>query len=247
MNTPTHAVILVAGRGTRLAPLTDTQHKSLLILGGMTILERQISQLMQQNIDQIVLVTGHREDDLRAYLKGAENFGADITIVRNDNFQQTNTAYSLGLALEKFSGSFLLLDGDVVMSDPLVKNLIAAGENTLLCECDPAKLNDEAVKVRVDTTGKVLSIGKQVPLAMASGESIGVGFFGADWRNVLQEDCVRLRETPTQWNWYYEDVIRARMRNIKPPASLKIVQTAPYEWVEVDDHEDLCRAKKIFG
>lgn len=247
MSTSLTAIILCAGRGTRLAPLTDNTHKSLIPIGSQTILQRQLNQLAACGIKKITVVTGHRAGEIESFISNYPRHEFEISCVQNNNFDQTNTGYSLGIALANLASPFILLDGDVVMDDGLLQSLLASGPDTLLCETDPAKLDGEAVKTALDAAGKIRAIGKNIPKKEAAGESIGVGYFGTEWARALQSECGALFGNPQKWNHYYEDVMQELFDRKSAPSALSILSTQNFHWVEVDDHDDYRRACHLYS
>jgi len=91
------AVILAAGIGSRLSPLTDKTAKSLLSVGGSVILERMIRNCLSCGISQFVMVLGHRADEIKQFIDKTFR-GIRVTYVINDRYSETNTGYSLMLA-----------------------------------------------------------------------------------------------------------------------------------------------------
>lgn len=241
-----NAIILLAGRGTRLAPLTDTTHKALIEIVGKTILDRQISQLAKAGVKRFHLVLGHRAADIKAHL--SQNYsGWDVVFYENPQFETTNTAFSLHLVLKELVDDFLLCDGDVVMADALIQTLCAAGgsEGLLLCETDPSKLDAEAVKAVTNAAGDITDIGKHIPLDRALGESIGIGFYPKEWGVALKSRLDQLLRDQSHWNWYYEDAIRQLLSEGATLPALRVLPTSPHPWVEVDDANDLKRAQSL--
>lgn len=241
-----HAIILLAGFGSRLKPITDSTHKALIEIGGATILERQIAGLEAGGVTDFHLVLGHRSQDIENFV--AENFpDLNVRFYMNETYENNNTGYSLNLVLKTLLEDFLLLDGDVLLGGALLSDLCSAsGKSALLCETDPAKLDAEAVKVELGDDGTIADIGKHVPLATAHGESIGVGFYTRDWAEALHACLTYELADEKNRNWYYEDAMRALITEGLAPSPLTVIPTGVSPWVEVDDHEDLARARNLF-
>src|SRR5258707_5402385 len=90
----TAAVILVAGIGSRLRPITDDRPKALVDLGGETILSRTVRLLASYGVRRVVLATGYREDAVRAAMQGAP---VPVEYCRNPEFDRTQNSVSLAL------------------------------------------------------------------------------------------------------------------------------------------------------
>ena len=109
------AIILAAGIGNRMKPLTLLRHKTLMPIGEKTVLERIIGGLLTKGINDLIIVTGYRADDLRAHV--AEKFpGTSVTYVHNPHYETTNNIYSLWLAISQISGQVdvLLIESDLI-------------------------------------------------------------------------------------------------------------------------------------
>src|ERR1051325_9364423 len=109
------AVILAAGGGSRLAPLTDDRPKVLVEVAGRSFLHRQLDLLARAGIasKDVVIVGGYRVDRVRDAVAGT-----DCTIVVNERFQPWNNFYSLAVAERALAGSdFVQLDGDTILDD----------------------------------------------------------------------------------------------------------------------------------
>jgi histidinol-phosphate/aromatic aminotransferase/cobyric acid decarboxylase-like protein/choline kinase len=119
------ALILAAGYGNRMRPLTDTTHKTLLRVGGQTLIGRIIDSLRAHAIDRIVVVTGHLAEDLEAALTAAYPDVA-FTFVRNDRYRETNNIYSLALAFESIDldDDILLIESDLVYEPAVLRRVV---------------------------------------------------------------------------------------------------------------------------
>ena len=172
------AVILAAGRATRLRPYTDELPQTLLPVGGVPLLRRTLTNLMRCGIDQFVIATGYLEPLIRDAV--ASWFpGLDVTFVTNPEFLTTNNAASLHLARAHVAGqAFLLLDGDVVFDVDVIEELVARGPDCLAVR-SVGELGLEEIKVTADNEDRVLQIGKHVPVRSAMGESVGIALFSA--------------------------------------------------------------------
>lgn len=117
------ALLLAAGMGARLAPLTDTMPKCLVSVGGKPILERLVRALDAHGIERLVIVVGYRAEMIRDYL-GEAFGGIAIEYIESPLFATTNTLYSLWLARQTIDEPFLLIESDVVFDEPLLTPLL---------------------------------------------------------------------------------------------------------------------------
>ncbi|MDB2408099.1 NTP transferase domain-containing protein, partial [Jannaschia sp.] len=149
------AVILAAGIGSRLGPLTDDCPKSLLRVGGSVILERMIRNCLSCGISQFVLVLGHRADQIKQFVDKTFR-GIRVTYVTNDRYRETNTGYSLMLSAPAIGGAeFIKFDADVVFDTKILRALLDSNLHNVLCIDRNIPLADEEVKVIVDDQMRV--------------------------------------------------------------------------------------------
>jgi choline kinase len=120
------ALLLAAGLGTRLGPLTEALPKCLVPVSGVPILERLVRALDSHGIERLVIVAGYRAEMIRDYL--GESFGGiAIEYLVSPLFATTNNSYSLWLARQLIDEPFLLLESDVVFDDHLLAPLLEPG------------------------------------------------------------------------------------------------------------------------
>ena len=118
----TTALLLAAGSGCRLRPVTNDQPKCLTEIGGIPILERLVDCLCQQGFTRLVVVVGYLEHRIRKFL-GERHDGLSIEYVVNPQYRTTNNIYSLWLAREAIQESFLLIESDLLFEASLLRGL----------------------------------------------------------------------------------------------------------------------------
>jgi L-glutamine-phosphate cytidylyltransferase len=120
------ALLLAAGLGSRLAPLTDAVPKCLVSMSGAPILERLVRALDVHGFRRLVIVTGYKAETIRDYL--GESFGGvAIEYLVSPLFETTNNIYSLWLARRLIDEPFLLIESDVVFDEQLLEPLLQPG------------------------------------------------------------------------------------------------------------------------
>jgi choline kinase len=234
------AVLLVAGIGQRLRPLTDDRPKALLDIGGETMLGRASRLLVAAGVSEIVLATGFREDQVREAMKGVT---AKVSYCRNDAFDRTQNSVSLLLCREAVGDRpFFKLDGDLLFHPEVLNRLAAAGEGIAAAIDRSARLGTEEMKVTADGN-RITAFGKHLDPAASLGESIGLervsGVAVSSLFHALSE-VVRGGDT----SLYYEDVY-SRLLGPKVPAWAVDVSDLP--WTEVDTPEDLRAAGELLA
>src|SRR6478735_9250740 len=238
----TTAVILVAGIGSRLRPITDDRPKALVDLGGETILGRTVRLLASYGVRKIVLATGYREDAVRAAMQGAP---VVVEYCRNPEFDRTQNSVSLALCRAALgTDAFFKLDGDVVFQRQVLERLDASSAELAVAVDGGRTVDAEAMKVTLPLAGSATigAFGKGIPLSQSAGESIGIerisSRFSAPLFEALQSALVA-----GETNLYYEDVYS---RLIAAGAlQAEAVAVADLPWTEVDDFSDLERAREL--
>ena len=237
-------IVLAAGSGTRLRPLTDDLPKALLpVDGGRPILDVIVANLAAAGVDEIVIVTGHAADAIDAAVPAFERaHGVTIGTIRNDHHADRNNAYSLWLAREAFSRSALLVNGDTVHPPSVERALLdARGQAPVLIALDDQKsLAEEEMKVRLDPDGHLDRINKGLDPATVDGEYIGVTLIEAEAAAALADALQATFERDP--SLYYEDGYQELADR---GGHIGAVSIGVVEWVEVDDHGDLARARTI--
>lgn len=235
------AIILAAGRGRRLDPLTSDAPKTLLPVAGKCFLERALISFQENDLNNITLVTGYLKNRIEDFI--ADKFShSNIVCVDNEFFETTNTAASLFVALQKMKGPFYLLDGDLLFDNGLLDRLKNDDhENVMIVDTDINKLDEEAMKVASDHAGKILGLGKQIPVKEAAGEFIGLAKFSGTWCDLLKKEMIQIMEQGTLDNLYYEDVISGLLLNGPP---IHILPANNGQWAEVDTVEEYRRVNE---
>ena len=117
------AIIIAAGRGSRLGSITDDLPKPLVKINGKSILGRQISLFNKMGINDIVVVTGYKRDKIKF-----EN----IKYVVNDDYNTTEQLFSLMKARSFFSGELIVSYGDIIYDEKILRQIVNQEDNFLL-------------------------------------------------------------------------------------------------------------------
>ena len=116
------AIILTAGEGTRMRPLTTTRPKTMLITGGNPLIQYNIESLRDAGIKDITLVVGYKKEVIEEYFGDGSKFGVNINYAVQEG--QLGTAHAIGSAEKYIDESFIVLNGDIIVSYDLIRNLI---------------------------------------------------------------------------------------------------------------------------
>lgn len=239
-------VVLAAGQGQRLRPDTDNLPKTLLPVDGeTTILDIALRNLAKAGVSDASVVVGYAAHAIEARVEDmSQRYELDIRLIHNDRVDWNN-AYSLWHAREVYADGALLVNGDTVHPDSVEKLLLSAPADGILLATDAVKqLTDEAMKLQCDADRVVNLVTKQMPVEAGFGEYIGVARIDSS----IADDLTTALETTWQRdpNLYYEDAFQLLAgRDGDAPGRLHAIPIGDTEWVEVDDHADLARAREI--
>ena len=115
-----NALILAAGKGSRMWPLSESIPKPLLPLGGLPIIERQIQELIKVGVKELYILIGYRMKEISDYLDNAK---LDININYIVQEQQNGTGHAVNQAKGRINGDFYCLNGDIIIDKENLKNL----------------------------------------------------------------------------------------------------------------------------
>jgi choline kinase len=236
------AIILSAGQGSRLGHLTHERPKCLIEFNGRSLLDRQLDVLAANGIDDVVVVTGFRDDQIEASLARRGDARPNVRTVFNPFYQVADNLGSLFVAKDEIEGDLLVWSGDTLVSEELMAQVVANRSRTGICVTIDRKdrYDDDDMKVIADGDGRLKAIGKRIP-AGVNAESIGLLAFrgdGADRFRHAIERAMRTKEGTTIW---YLRVIHHLAQN----GDVWTLDIQGEEWGEVDFPEDVAAAESL--
>lgn len=110
------AIILAAGKGTRLAPMTLIKPKPLLNVHSKTLLENTVHFLKESNINDITIVTGYKHEMFDEYVSTL-----GLKKIINENYEKTNSSYSLKLVIDDIDDDTIIMNGDLYIKSDFVR------------------------------------------------------------------------------------------------------------------------------
>jgi choline kinase len=236
-------LVLAAGAGRRLRPYTDTLPKALVpVDGDTTIMDISVRNLAAAGLTDVVIVVGYCANAVEERVEAFQDrYGVRITLVHNDKAEEWNNAYSLWLARDHFAEGALLVNGDTVHPVSVEQTLLVnRGPEILLAVDAVKKLGDEEMKTVFAPDGRLTRITKLMEPADAFGEYIGATLIEPSAAAGLA-DALR-----TTWernpDLYYED---GYQEYAERGGEVRAAEIGDVPWVEVDNHEDLARAREI--
>ncbi len=228
-------IFMVAGKGTRLQPLTLKHPKSMYKLDEQTTLLQRMVRLIKKhdkNAD-VVIVTGHMHRAIEEQIDGA-------TFVYNPFYEVTNSIASLWFAKEHLDAdNIVLIDGDIVMSDELVKDVMCQPVDKPLVLVDSSIKTDGDYNVEV-SGDQVLVMSKD--LDNYYGEYAGVTKLDHKSALLMREEMDNMIEEGFYDQWYENALVQLIFKN---DFKLYYTDISNYDWTEVDSVNDLLLAKRI--
>lgn len=235
------AIILAAGIASRLRPLTDTMPKCLLKIGRRCLLQRAFDGLIANGINEFVVVTGYRHEQIEEFLN-LYYPGQKIHFIYNEVFASTNNIYSLWLTRSEADGQeVLLLDSDILFDPQIVARLLVSEKSNVLALNDHP-LSEEEIKVTVNEDGDVKEISKVCSIRQAVGESIGIEKMSPVYTTALFRELEQMILKEGLDNIFYE---RAFERLIPQGHTFGVIDTTDLYSVELDTVEDFKQAQKL--
>jgi choline kinase len=242
-------MVLAAGAGRRLRPYTETLPKALVPVSpdpadDTTILDIALNNLSEVGLTDVVIVVGYRAgavEERKAALE--ERHGVSLTLVHNDKAEEWNNAYSMWLARDHFAEGVLMVNGDTVHPVSVEKTLLSSRGPDIILAVDNVKtLADEEMKVTLSESGRLKRITKLMDPAEAYGEYIGA--------TLIEPAAADPLASALEATWkrdpdlYYEDGYQELVNRGGPIA---VAPIGAVDWVEVDNHDDLEKARRIVG
>ncbi len=235
------AIILSAGQGSRLGHLTDDRPKCLIEFGGKSLLDWQLDTLAANEVDEVLVVTGFRDDQIEAVL-ARRSGGPRVRTMFNPFFKVADNLGSLYLVRGDLTGDCLVWNGDTLVSNALMARVVDNVGCDGICVTIDRKdrYDDDDMKVVVSDDGRLRAIGKRIAEGV-NAESIGLLAFrggGAERFADAIERAMRTSEGTTIW---YLRVIHHLAQN----SEVWTLDISGEEWGEVDFPEDLASAEAL--
>lgn len=232
------ALILAAGLGTRLAPITNDRPKSLVPVNGKPILMKQIENLHENGITDITIVSGYKADILE---KAVHQLYPEIKIIESVDYATTNNMYSAYIARESIGeNGFLMMNADVYYDSSVIKALLEdKAENAIVT--DIGTYIEESMKV-VEVEGRLVKISKTITPEEALGASIDVYKFSKEGGRAFFAKCAEYIEEKNELKMWSEVALNDILSEV-------VFKACPLKgrWLEIDNHDDLAAAEKLFA
>ena len=225
------AVILAAGMGTRLMPLTKDIPKPLLEIDDLSLLERMMKNCISSGVEEFIIVLGYKKERVIEKIHHLQSkYQVKISTVENKKYSQTNTSCSVSLATRQLDDDVMIINGDNVVDEHIISGLVKINETALVVD-NYKQLNEESFKLRIENN-EIMEIGKGINIDTASGEFIGVSkvskndlpLFNSILEDLIAEDVQN----------YYD----LAYKNLSKKTNIRYFYTNGLKWTEIDDKND---------
>ncbi len=242
------AIILVAGIGTRLKPLTDNIPKCLTEVNGISILENMLEQLNNCSISEIILVVGYLKDKIKEKI-GNKFKDIKIKYVENNIYDKTNTSYSLWIALKdlEINDKLLVLEGDIFFEKELLNNFLKDDflTSTIVQKYNP---NLDGSFVELNSNLVVDWIHKKVRsvdfIIENKFKTVNIHKFDSSFiKNILKpilEQHIKENNGKEPIEYVMQDIVKNKK------GLIHAFETGSLKWFEIDNLEELKIAEEIF-
>ncbi len=235
------ALLLAAGTGSRLYPLTRDVPKCLTIVNGKSILDRMVSSLNRKGFKRLVIVTGHLEHCIRDYL--GDHIGElKIEYIFSPLYKTTNNIYSLWMARKIINESFLLLESDLVFDETLLDNMLYP-DSIALAKMQPWM---NGTCVTIDQSYNVNAFVSEDSDVSIEDKFKTVNIYSLSlksWKKIIKK--LNIQIAAGNVNSYYETIFADMVSD--DSLSFQSVSFDSRPWYEIDTLEDLAEAEKVFS
>jgi len=237
----TTALLLAAGTGSRLSPLTKKVPKCLTMVNGVPILERLTTCLNQQGFKRLVVVTGHLENQIREFL-GTRVGNMKIDYIFSPLYATTNNIYSLWMARKIINEPFLLVESDLVFDESLLKNMLYP-DRIAVARMQPW-MNGTTVTINPFKQVEKFRDGNAGPLDEVRYKTVNIYSLSlSSWQRIIKRLDQHI--SSGRVHSYYETVFAEMVAD--GSLSLRTVSFDAKPWYEIDTISDLAETEKLFA
>ncbi|MET1756979.1 phosphocholine cytidylyltransferase family protein [Novosphingobium sp. RD2P27] len=231
-----HAILLSAGQGSRMLPLTAERPKCLIDFSGRTLLEWQIEMLARGGVKRIDVVTGFMTDMVDEVVAGIRDPRVTVTTRFNPFYKVADNLGSCWIAREAMTGDFLILNGDTLVSDNIVRSVQEDRGWPITVTVDIKEAYDsDDMKVERAADGHLVHIGKTLTAQQSNAESIGFLAFREEGSELFREAVRQAMRTPEGVQHWYLKVIDS----LAPTGKVGTASIEGQDWAEVDFLNDI--------
>jgi NDP-sugar pyrophosphorylase family protein len=244
-------LILAAGYGKRLKPLTNELPKAMIEINGTPLIINALNQIYEAGIKEVIIVVGHMKSKIINKI-GSDYKGINIIYIENPYYLLTNNIYSLYLTKNYIKSDVVLIECDLFYSENLINKIIEKDNEDADCNIMVSSYDKDAMDgtvVQVDAQNNVI---KLFTKSQQTGnfnykntlKTVNIYKFKKDYILKKLLPAIECYISSYDANCYYEFVLGSLIyyNNDK----IKVIKVDKSEWAEIDDIEDLRKAKLQF-
>src|SRR5210317_570584 len=234
------AIILSAGQGSRLMPLTEVTPKCCLQPGGVSILEWQITQLAVSGIDEVVVVTGFGHEFVEELVDEFEDI--KVRTLYNPFFRLSDNMGTCWVARHEMDGPFVLINGDTLFEAAVLQHLLTDADHYPITLATDQKVSYDSDDMKIwSERDRLCRVGKTLDMSHVNGESIGMMVFSRAGAEIFVSKIEGLMKNGDGLNrWYLSAIDELAQSGIVGTSSIHGLS-----WCEVDDPVDLAHAETV--
>lgn len=235
------ALILSAGRGSRLLPLTERIPKALVAIGGRPILGWQLESLAAAGVTSATVVVGFGAEQITEFVAEHAPKNMAVSTVLNPFFDSADNLISCWAAREEMDGDFLLINGDTLFEPAVIERLLRS-RTAPVTVAVRRKASYDSDDMKVECVDSVLRhIGKHLPLETAVAESIGAMYFRGTGPALFRSAIERAVAFPDAKRWWYPRVVD----KLAESGWVRVAHVDGLATAEVDVREDIPAAEQV--
>jgi len=237
------AIVLSAGQGRRLLPLTTNDPKCLLPVDGeRPALELQLTALARCGVRHASVVVGFGADRVERFLEERPVPGIEVETLYNPFYRIADNLVSCWLARSAMSEDFVLLNGDTLFEDRVLRRVMRSALPISVTIDRKPRYDDDDMKVSLDANGRLRAIGKRLPPNVVNGESIGMLCFRGEGPATYRDALDRAIRNPDALTHWYLSVVNEMASQV----AVKTVSIEGLWWREIDSPEDLAAVREDY-
>jgi choline kinase len=239
------AIVLSAGQGKRLLPLTASRPKCLLeVVGEQTVLDRQLGALSRCGVEHTTVLVGFGADYVDHAVAESRYGDMKVTPLYNPFYAITDNLATCWISRVAMTDDFVLINGDTLFEDDLLRRVLDAPRAPVAVTVDrKLEYDSDDMKVTLDSDSRLTAIGKKLPLHTVDAESIGMlRFQGAGVQTYIDALDLAMRQPESLSNWYLSVV-----NELAQKIAVQTISIEGLWWAEIDSPEDLAAVRDHFA
>lgn len=233
-------IILSAGQGRRLLPLTRSIPKCALPVRGRPILEWQLNEIAKCDVSEVVVATGYAAEHVNKIVR--QQHGVLVRTLHNNHYDQYDNLGTCWIARSEMDGPFVLLNGDTLFEANVLRRLLASKSDMPITMAIDSKHDYDEDDMKVAVLGRRLVwVGKDLNPSQVDGEAIGMIRFQGSGPTLFRDEVERLIAARNGAKMWYLSAIDALAQNHK----VDVCRVGDHSWCEIDDRTDLSNAQFV--